>query len=1585
MSNTGIIGEKISRELYNQVVSVIFPNLILDDKMLLLNGLCMTIATFAISFNLLNDMDTLFQKLRLNNYRDCVGLLFLLLPFIKQDTESSSINLLNLTKLYTEKTTYDDISKNSPKYKYSNIQYNRCKRNPLTEIDFSKTHFFNNLEILLNTIKYMGNKLYVNWIDVLPITFIQLKKTNLYIITTKNILEHNIIDWDPFKINKMNKKEINNCSSLYVGNIYEILVNEFYEGIKNIKWTIYDIFVNQGSYSVETAPGKIENIIPAFGYYPMILILNKILDLDIMLKDDEYISLKDIDRNNFEKKWKQLIGAINNNSNIFFAGSYNLTSVNVRKLAKSLCVFFDKYYDNIDDAIDDGYIKLGSEDIDEDNEDDDELNKLKISDVIKSVESIKPSHIYSYILDCVKKLKNTFYGTKLINKKENKFAPDDILIYDQVSIKIENKSHVLSITYKNLYNYCKSLCHFIVGNMYIEYPKFWRSLDETTKDNILKRLNTNSSKDSMSWFNISNYILSTYPESKNYVQIYNKTIHDCIQENLPTFIFQSMIYRGVLSKFNLETTLSNDLIMGSDKDKLIPTFLKKTIFQEKSIYKSDCYYYLTGDEYGNMLNSAEKGHWFDYNSQKNWYTAYALNWVAQISFFHHYLNNRVIYVTGSTGVGKSTQVPKLLLYGLKAIDYKNNGTVICSQPRKAPTMKNAKRIAEEMGVPIELDNYSIQYEHKDAAHVKKINGLVLKIVTDGLLIKDTSNSLLKVISKKNNYFLKNLYDIVIVDEAHEHNTNMDLILTYMKHSLYYNNDIKLVIISATMDDDEPIYRRYYRDINDNRMFPLNYELKEKKLDRINVDRRFHISPPGQTTKFKIEDIYVPNRNALDVAVEIAKTSSTGDILLFEPGVKDISDAINELNSQIPINMIAIPYHSRLPDAIREFVEDIDKNKKKLNLTKQDFFDDINVITTGKETNKYDRVLIVATNIAEASITIDGLKYVVETGTQKTSIYDYKIGGTALKLTPVSESSRLQRRGRLGRTAPGTVYYMYKKGAMEDIVQQYHITIENLYLPLFSLLIEGSPDPLFTEKNDPNKNKIEYTNTKQMFKYGIDKIIQRQYFIGHEFFDYYGNDTQYDYANVSRPIDNYNSKYTKKTLDDGNGLFYIIHPEENIIQRNIIGQIVGSKDKDIMFDPDKKTINSHKMKLFWQTLVDINLLDNNFNKTEYGKMLYKLFNLPAYSENFEQLVTFVYSMAYGCEEEISRVMSFYGACKGKIKEIAQGIMVKNRYRDKTESIQKIFGGDSHSDIETILNIVDVFHKYLEKRVDINYLKIKTIVFDKINKNYTQELVDEELKKLILKGTLKNTGNPDDKEYDKVLRTNYVDNLLVTNMNNYKQGIETICNKVNLKSKIILDYFKNYFTFQKNRYVLKNNPPKDIDLPALLSQIQIKNIYKNNPVTACLLHGYPFNTAKKMGHSKAYLSTCRPNIENIYTLPTISKYYSKEVTIADTKYLQNYILYLELSLEDKTLNFAIKISPAELKELYNIYGHKYSAEVLPYMMAKKIKMEGNLDTQSKVIHLYTATLDELKELCNFDQPIIISHDTQIIPYDILNQFK
>jgi HrpA-like RNA helicase len=129
------------------------------------------------------------------------------------------------------------------------------------------------------------------------------------------------------------------------------------------------------------------------------------------------------------------------------------------------------------------------------------------------------------------------------------------------------------------------------------------------------------------------------------------------------------------------------------------------------------------------------------------------------------------------------------------------------------------------------DNYYIQYKHNKDNHIKNnTNHLTLKMVTDGTLLEELITSPLlknKIMGKyeDNNqsfiFDLENMYDIVIVDEAHEHNPNMDLILTLMRDTTQLNNSLRLVIISATIDDDEPRYRRYYKHIDDI-YFPKNY-------------------------------------------------------------------------------------------------------------------------------------------------------------------------------------------------------------------------------------------------------------------------------------------------------------------------------------------------------------------------------------------------------------------------------------------------------------------------------------------------------------------------------------------------------------------------------------------------------------------------------------------------------------------------------------------------------------------------------------------------------------------------------------------
>jgi hypothetical protein len=229
-----------------------------------------------------------------------------------------------------------------------------------------------------------------------------------------------------------------------------------------------------------------------------------------------------------------------------------------------------------------------------------------------------------------------------------------------------------------------------------------------------------------------------------------------------------------------------------------------------------------------------------------------------------------------------------------------------------------------------------------------------------------------------------------------------------------------------------------------------------------------------STRYKITEHYRPNQSETDIVSEIINISDSGDILIFEPGAKEINELVNKLNTTMPANMIALPFHSKIDQGEstfkKDFIEKIDSNLKYIKMDRNVIFSDASVTENYVRigTNNYTRAVIVATNIAEASITIKSLKFVIETGTQKDEIYNYKKRGNIKKLTYISESSRIQRKGRVGRTSPGTVYYLYKKGFLELNDIGYEVAIKNMFIDLFGLMKNNDTEqPVITSASDPN--------------------------------------------------------------------------------------------------------------------------------------------------------------------------------------------------------------------------------------------------------------------------------------------------------------------------------------------------------------------------------------------------------------------------------------------------------------------------------------------------------------------------------------
>lgn len=1503
--------DRISRHIFvtpefnkeiNVVVNTMFPKLIDKHKKMILNGVIILIETVGIYFNQVNHKKKFLDQLKQNKHRDISGLILLLLPFINTATGQYD-ELTDFNDLYmkTQNGLPVDHINEAPKFKFSNVQYGRADNKTTQLTKFTDKFFYDNLFMLVETIKTVSNKLYVNWMDIVPAPVANDSNmlSTIYENLNDKCVNNKLMDIDVIKLlsnspeyENLTENDISN--SLYIGHIYETFTHNLYENIKNIKFLIYDT-------------KKVDN-----ESEPLIVLLNNYIDLSkIIQSDDDYEHLDDNLKQHFTSGFINFVDNVEGKK--YTSNKYPIKTL--RRVIVNVIFFFEKYhvYGKHDNIINDGYVgtflsrKNKGEDKDDEDEDE-EFNEHSMK-AIKSARSLHDNNLIGHFYDHIKKSLNKFqkcmfYSDKIIDKKTNVIVKN--YEYDK-KFKINTSNPdvpKITLTLKNIYNFGKSLSYSERNTIMSPY---WCSLSKQQKNMILNRLN--GKIDNMQWFNIRLYIKMYYgvsdSDTLNYI---NNELYKMIKNNMASIIVDGMSANGTLNLFYPNDKMTDEKLLGANPpDKIAAQFKQKYLISKSKHFAENSIYYLTGTPYKTVFmpesDKRDAMSWFQFMANprwSTWYAQYAMNWVSQINFYHRYLNNRIIYATGSTGVGKSTQIPKLLMYGLHTFNYKMDGSVICSQPRISPTSKNAIRIADELGVPISKSDTNeqkmrtkyVQYKYKEKKNSSNklktyddTDDLCLKIVTDGLLSIETKNPLMKKQLKNLNYTTKNLYDIVIVDEAHEHNTNMDFILTQVKHASYYNNDLKLVIISATMDDDEPIYRRYYKCINDNKMFPLNSYIKENKIDRVNIDRRCHIGI-GQDTKFKIDEVYRPGEDPTELTIKIALTtpSVSGDILLFEPGTKEIMDAVNEINKRVSCDTIAIPFHSELDDDVKKFVDDIAENKFKIKLRKDQTFEHIDEITDGKVVNKYKRVIVVATNIAEASITIPTLGYLVETGTQKTSIYDPTKDFTApsLQLTTISESSRLQRKGRVGRSRAGTAYFAYEKGKMQNIVSKYQISISDIKLQLFDrLLYDEEVAPLFKENNDPNINHSNINNNS--YEEDIKRIIVKQYFLDNVYYNYYGNknDFNYDMMPMLRPYDNIDGTYIFDAINDTNGIFYIIHPEEGDIKRNIFGEIISVSSSEIKYDKTNKEINSNKMNVFWLLLIQNDLIqkpNRYYVVSIYGKHIKELYNIYVdYDDKFENFMCLYFSIKYDCNDDMIKLLAMTEALeRGGLNDLQE---YGKYYKNNLPYIKNMFGKTKRSEFDVLINIANAALKYIS-------------LDDKI---YNEESKDKDNDKDKLKEQQKEKTQTDLKTFC------YYSNLNLRTMGIFVEKYLELKNK----NKKIIE--------QKNKTTYKS---RELSIEYSLRHFD----YEHKKVHLCLMISYPYNFVQSINKSNNYFKIVNPSPVNIYSIPQLSQRNKNLQIIIDTMHIKKYMFYMKMNIINSSISFVSYVNPFMINFIYGKFSSR-----------------------------------------------------------------
>ncbi|EOY22007.1 RNA helicase family protein isoform 1 [Theobroma cacao] len=322
---------------------------------------------------------------------------------------------------------------------------------------------------------------------------------------------------------------------------------------------------------------------------------------------------------------------------------------------------------------------------------------------------------------------------------------------------------------------------------------------------------------------------------------------------------------------------------------------------------------------------------------------------------------QVLVIVGETGSGKTTQIPQYL----HEAGYTKHGKVGCTQPRRVAAMSVAARVSQEMGVKLGHEvGYSIRFE--DCTSEKT----VLKYMTDGMLLRELLGE-------------PDLasYSVIMVDEAHERTVSTDILFGLVKDIARFRKDIKLLISSATLD-------------------------AEKFSDFFDSAPIFKI--PGRRYPVEIHYTKAPEADYLDAAIvtvlQIHVSQSPGDILVFLTGQEEIETAEEILKHRIKgfgtkiAELIICPIYANLPTELQAKIFE--------------------------PTPEAARKVVLATNIAETSLTIDGIKYVIDPGFCKMKSYNPRTGMESLLVTPISKASANQRAGRSGRTGPGKCFRLY---------------------------------------------------------------------------------------------------------------------------------------------------------------------------------------------------------------------------------------------------------------------------------------------------------------------------------------------------------------------------------------------------------------------------------------------------------------------------------------------------------------------------------------------------------------------------------
>ncbi|MBU2671016.1 ATP-dependent RNA helicase HrpA [Actinoplanes bogorensis] len=335
-------------------------------------------------------------------------------------------------------------------------------------------------------------------------------------------------------------------------------------------------------------------------------------------------------------------------------------------------------------------------------------------------------------------------------------------------------------------------------------------------------------------------------------------------------------------------------------------------------------------------------------------------------------DHQVVVVAGETGSGKTTQIPKICMELGRGV----RGQIGHTQPRRIAARTVAERIAEEVGRPL---GQTVGYKVRFTDQVS--DDTMVKVMTDGILLAEIQND--------RNLFR---YDTLIIDEAHERSLNIDFILGYLRELLPRRPDLKLIITSATIETQR--FAEHFAD-SDGKPAPV-IEVSGRTFP---VEVRYR--PLVTTTEDDTEEPQDQVDGIADAVDELGRDGD-GDILVFLSGEREIRDTADALAKRNLRNTDIVPLYGRLSAAEQHKVFERHSQRR----------------------------VVLATNVAETSLTVPGIRYVIDPGTARISRYSHRLKVQRLPIEPVSQASANQRKGRCGRVADGICIRLYSEEDFE---------------------------------------------------------------------------------------------------------------------------------------------------------------------------------------------------------------------------------------------------------------------------------------------------------------------------------------------------------------------------------------------------------------------------------------------------------------------------------------------------------------------------------------------------------------------------